>query len=32
MLQAIAGASYKDEEIPDIWQNMPEIDGTFVTF
>jgi hypothetical protein len=31
MLEAIAGVSYKDQEIPDFWQTMPEIGGTFVT-
>jgi methionine aminopeptidase len=30
--RSIAGASYKDQEIPEIWQNVPKIDGTFVTF
>jgi hypothetical protein len=28
---SIARASYKDLEIPKIWQIVPEIDGTFVT-
>jgi hypothetical protein len=32
MLQAIEMASNKDQEIPDIWQNYPKTDGSFVTF